>query len=79
MIKSTVQKLADPIGFEIGTSDDVTQAELLNAFSRGLYNSIIEESDRDMQYCYIADKLTPKAQKVILRLAEFIKTKTEDE
>jgi hypothetical protein len=28
MIKSTVEKMANPIGFEIGASDDITQAEL---------------------------------------------------
>lgn len=75
MIKSTVEKMANPIGFEIGCSDDVTQAELINGFCRGLDNSIRDSEKFAMQMCYIADKLDKKSEKVLLELAEFIKEK----
>ena len=77
MIKSSIEKLADIIGFEIGTSDDVTQAKLINGLCKGLNNSILQESDLDMQLCYIADKLDEKTEKVLVRLVEFIKVKDE--
>ena len=77
MIKSSIEKLADTIGFEIGTSDDVTQAKLINGLCKGLNNFISQKSDLDMQLCYIADKLDEKAEKVLVGLVEFIKLKNE--
>ena len=77
MIKSSIEKLADEIGFEIGTSDDITQAKLINGLCRGLNNSIPQKSDLDMQLCYIADKLDGKTEKVLIGLIEFIKLKNE--
>lgn len=78
MIKSTVEKMAEPIGFEIGASDDVTQANLLNAFCKGLYNSMNESHNRNLQICYIVYKLDPKACEVLKSISEFIKTKEEE-
>lgn len=75
MIKSSIEKLADTIGFDIGTSDDVTQSNLLNGFCRGLNNSIPQKSDLDMQLYYIADKLDDKSERILLSLVEFIKLK----
>ena len=72
MIKSSIEKLADTIGFEIGTSDDVTQAKLINGLCKGLNNSIPQKSDLDMQLCYIADKLDEKTEKILVGLVEFI-------
>ena len=77
MLKSSIEKLSETIGFEIGTSDDVTQANLLNGFCKGLANSIIQKRDLDMQLCYIADKLDKESEKVLIELAEFIKWKNE--
>ena len=77
MLKSSIEKLSETIGFEIGTSDDVTQANLLNGFCKGLANSIIQKRDLDMQLCYIADKLDKESEKVLIELAEFIKLKNE--
>ena len=77
MIKNSIQKLSETIGFEIGTSDDVTQAKLINAFCKGLNNSILQKSDLDMQLCYIADKLDEKSEKVLFALVEFIKLKNQ--
>lgn len=72
MIKSSVEKLAGDIGFEIGTSDDITQANLLNGFCKGIANSMEKP---DMQLCYIADKLSGKSGDVLKQLVEFIKLK----
>ena len=77
MIKSSIEKLADTIGFEIGTSDDVTQAKLINGFCKGLSNSITDKNNFEMQLCYIADKLNDKTEKVLIGLVEFIKVKKE--
>jgi hypothetical protein len=77
MIKSSIEKLADTIGFEIGASDDATQALLLNGFCKGLTNSILQKSDLEMQLCYIADKLDEKSERVLIGLVEFIKLKNE--
>ena len=77
MIKSSIEKLADMIGFDIGTSDDVTQANLLNGFCKGLNNSIQQKQDLSMQLCYIADKLDGKTERILSELVEFIKLKNE--
>jgi|GEM_PF-2031981 len=77
MIKSSVEKLSETIGFEIGTSDDVTQALLINGFCRGLNNSILQKTNLDMQLCHIADKLNEKSEKILIELVEFIKLKNE--
>ena len=71
MIKTSIEKLAEEIGFDIGCSDDVTQAKLLNGFCKGIYNSMIE-SNRETQLCYIADKLDKKTTEVLKHLVEFI-------
>lgn len=78
MIKSSIEKLSDTIGFEIGTSDDITQSKLINGFCKGLNNSILQEHDLNMQLCYIADKLDKESEKVLIKLGEFIKQKINE-
>jgi len=78
MIKSTVEKMADPIGFEIGASDDVIQSSLLNGFCRGLSNSMTNDHDTDLQIVYIVEKLDSNAQNTLLNIAEFIKEKQKN-
>ena len=77
MIKSSIEKLSETIGFEIGTSDDVTQSNLLNGFCKGLANSIPQPHDLSGQLCYIADKLDEKSCRVLIDLVEFIKLKNQ--
>jgi len=77
MIKSSIEKLADTIGFEIGTSDDVTQALLINGLCKGINNSVPQKRDLDIQLCYIAEKLDEKSERVLIGLVEFIKLKNE--
>ena len=72
MIKSSIEKLSNSIGYDIGMSDDCTQADLLNGFCKGLSNSM-NSANLETQCCYIADKLDDNAFKVLERLVEFIK------
>jgi len=82
MIKTSIEKLAGEIGFDIGNSDDITQANLLNGFCKGLSNSM-DKSHRETQVCYIVDKLDKNAMDVIEVLMGFIelakKTKQSNE
>ena len=77
MIKSSIEKLAEEIGFDIGMSDDQTQAKLLNGFSRALCNSIGVDNIGS-QLTYIVDKLDSKSHTIIKELAEFIKLKENE-
>jgi len=74
MIKSSIEKLSETIGFEIGTSDDVTQANLINGLCKGLANSM-DDHKLDLQLCFIADKLDSKSSKVLKSLVAFIELK----
>lgn len=75
MILSSIEKMASGIGYDIGCSSDVVQADLVNGFCKGLYNSIPQSSQRDIQYCYIAEKLDTKTLEVLKALVEFIELK----
>lgn len=75
MIKTSIEVLAEPIGFDIANSDDIVQSNLLNGFGRGFqtYN----EQQLGLQLSYVVNKLKPEAEKIILELAEFIKLKNK--
>jgi len=77
MIKTSVEKLSEEIGFDIGNSDDVTQANLLNGFCRGLRNSMNDQK-LDTQLSYMVDKLKPEAHKVLKVLVDFIELKEKE-
>tara|TARA_R110000868_G_scaffold119513_1_gene317244 strand:- start:725 stop:961 length:237 start_codon:yes stop_codon:yes gene_type:complete len=74
MIKSSVEKLAQEIGFDIAMSDDETQAKLLNGFCGGLANSM-QDHNLQTQLCYIVNKLDEKSMKVLKDLVGFIDLK----
>jgi len=78
MIKSTVEKMANPIGFEIGTSDDIIQSDLLNGFCKGLHDSIPNKNNFQSQLCAISNKLDKTAENVLIELVEFIKCKRSE-
>lgn len=78
MIKTSIEKLARGIGYDIGASDDCTQADLLNGFCEGLYNSMNDNHKRDMQICYLTDKLEAKSSIVLHSIVEFLKTREEN-
>jgi len=76
MIKSSIEKMAFDIGYDIANSDDETQSNLLNGFSKGLANSM-DSNSLNTQLCYIADKLDSKSEKILTELVEFIKLKNQ--
>ena len=75
MIKTSIEKLAESVGFDIAHSDDQVQADLLNGFARGL--KTLNDSALGMQLCYMSDKFSKDTDKLILALAEFIKLKNK--
>ena len=77
MIKSSVEKLSKSIGFDIGNSDDVVQADLLNGFCEGLSNSM-RENKLQKQICYIVEHLNNKSYKILKEIVEFIELKEKD-
>ena len=77
MIKSSIEKLSNDIGYDIGHSDDIVQSDLLNGFSRGL-QKIQKSYDYDMQVCYIVDKLSEDSMKMIEVMARFVELKKEE-
>ncbi len=77
MIKSSIEKLAESIGYDIGASDDVAQSELINGLCKGLENSITEKSKLDLQLCYISEKLNSKSERILKALVEFIDLKNK--
>lgn len=78
MLKTSIENLAGEIGFDIGASDDVVQAKLLNGFCKGLNNSILQERDLDLQICYIVDKLDANSLKILTKIQQFIETKIKN-
>jgi len=77
MIRSSVEKLAKEIGFDIAMSDNVVQSDLLNGFCEGLANSM-QERELEMQVCYIVDKLDVKTCNVLKRFYGFIELKEQE-
>jgi len=72
MIKTSIEKLANDIGFDIGCSNDEAQANLLNGLCRGLSNSM-NSGDKEMQMCYIVQRLDVKSKETLKQIVEFIK------
>ena len=77
MVKTSVEKLSESIGFDIGNSDDETQSNLLNGFCKGLANSM-NDMKLNTQLCYITDKLDDKTSRILKALVEFIELKEKD-
>lgn len=70
MIKTSIEKIAKDIGFDIGMSDDRVQQDLLN----GLGEAFSKYNDRefDMQLSYVSRGLNEKAKKLIKELNEYL-------
>ena len=77
MIKTSIEKLAEDIGYDIGLSDDIVQSDLLNGFCKGLHNSMREDA-RERQLCYLTEKLNPNSHEILKVIVEFIKLKEND-
>ena len=71
MIKSSIELIAENIGFDIAHSDDHTQANLFNGLCKGF--KTYKSNELGMQLAYISDKLSKDAQEFILKLAEMVK------
>ena len=73
MIKTSLELLAEPIGFDIANSDDQVQANLLNGLGRGFktYN----DSNFNMQLCYVSQKLNKETEKFLIELVEYVNLK----
>ena len=76
MIKSSIELLAESIGFDIANSDDETQANLLNGLCKGIRNSM-DKQKREMQLCYITNRLSNESCEILKELVEFIKLKEQ--
>lgn len=76
MIKSSIEKIAKDIGFDIGNSDDHVQSDLLNGFCSALFK--LNSRDQEMQFCYIIKLLSCSALEIIPKLAEFCKLEKEE-
>ena len=73
MIKTSIELLAEPIGFDIANSDDRVQSNLLNGLGRGF--KTYQPDQYNMQLAYLVDKLDTNAETFITDLAEYIKLK----
>jgi len=71
MIKTSIENLSEPIGFDIGMSDNLVQANLLNGFCNGL--SKINDIKLGNQLIYIVEGLNSKSLDVIIELSEYCK------
>ena len=68
-IKTSIEALAEPIGFDIAMSDDTVQANLLNGLARGF--KTMAEHNLDTQVCYLVQHLSPEAKALIEKLNDY--------
>lgn len=68
-VKTAIENLAEPIGFDISQSDDKVQADLFNGLGRGFktYN----ETNLHTQICCFSQKLTPEAREFVKILNDY--------
>lgn len=62
--------MARPIGEELGASNDVAQAALLNGFCEMLDRTCIRNGV-DMQIAFFTSKLSPTTRRVLVEIAAF--------
>ena len=77
MVKSSIEKIAKDIGFDIGNSDDCVQSDLLNGLASGL-SKIDSSHNYEMQACYIVEKLSTEALRMIEVLNGFVELKIKE-
>ena len=71
-ITTSVEKMADPIGFDIAHGTDQTQAQLLNGLARGFFQTMPNEHERGTQMCYVMPYLTLQAKAMLREFAAFV-------
>jgi hypothetical protein len=69
-VTTAIDKMAEPIGFDIAHSTDLTQAALLNGLARG-FRLAMSDTDRGKQMCYLTALLTPQARVFLIEVAAF--------
>lgn len=67
---TSIERIAEPIGFDLGHSDSKVQGDLLNGFARGL-SAGLQPGDVATQCAYIAEELTEPAKALLIELAGF--------
>jgi hypothetical protein len=77
MIRRSIEKLSKEIGYDIGSSDDVVQSDMLTGFCHAIHDSM-QEQDRNMQLCYIAKHLDKKSYNILKGIVEFVELKQEE-
>ena len=70
---TSIERMADPIGFDIGNSNSKVQADLFNGLARGVCGGL-QRREVEMQNAYITDDLTAQAKQWITNLAAMIGT-----
>jgi hypothetical protein len=70
MIKSSIEKLAESIGFDYAFSDNCVQADLINGLCRGL--SGFDRDKMETQLYYIVRELDDPSKDILLQVADFI-------
>jgi len=70
MIKTSIEKMAKLIGFDIGCSNNEVQADLLNGFFDAMKKTIPKEYDRSLQICYIFEHLSETSKKMIKQFSK---------
>lgn len=79
MIKTSIEKLAEDIGFDIGNSDNETQAKLINGLAKGLEaicgrgNLEQPTTKYEIQLVYVEKELIPEAKRFIKALYNLCK------
>lgn len=68
---TALERLAEPIGRDIGRANSKVQADLLNGLFTGMPSAAAGAHADDMQAAYVVDDLTPRAKRWIILLARF--------
>lgn len=73
-IKTSIELIAERVGFDIANSDDQVQGDLINGFCDGLRQSM-NDSNRSTQICYFVDKVKPINYAILQDIAGFVDLK----
>lgn len=74
-VTTSIERLANDIGFDIGLASDTSQADLINGMARGF--KTFRGSQSSMQMAYMVDKLDKDAEEFVRALAGAVEAKTE--
>lgn len=70
MVKTSIELIANNIGFDIANSDDRVQADLLNGLGRGF--KTYHEQNKHTQIAYMVQHLTPEAKELLKLIGEYL-------